>query len=251
MLALYSEQELNTIILISSKDGEERVELPSVVVGVHRDDPVVCVIQHRLISHLLQQVFWKARKEFTLQVYKWHFHLHGAALEVDRILGEGTSVVIVCQVMDHFESLADAEDGPVNFSFIFLFLHIFPNTLRCFVEHRVLPCLHVDQWGVTASEKDAINLSKQLLEILVLQIIANRHSPVASIVYEIHICLPTELRVVERIRAHQLIEEWRNSDTPHWLCLLEALLEVEIGVVLVPRVNHHLQYIIRCVDLIQ
>ena len=60
VFALNGEQELDAFILISSEDGEERVELPTIVVGVHSDDPIVCVIEHRLISHLLQQVFWKA-----------------------------------------------------------------------------------------------------------------------------------------------------------------------------------------------
>lgn len=59
--------------------------------------------------------------------------------------------------MDDFETLADAENRPVNIMLVLLLFHVVPYALRRAIEKGLFTSLHVDEWCCTTSEEHTVD----------------------------------------------------------------------------------------------
>ena len=136
--------------------------------------------------------------------------------------------------MNNFESLADSKDRPVNIFLILLLLHVRPDSLSHLVKVRVFTSLHINHGCTSTSKHNAIDRSKQLFEILVIEIPSDGHGPAACVMQEVHICLPRELiKLLESARPHSVSKDVGCGKSYNWLSRLETTIKVKSGVVLV------------------
>lgn len=142
--------------------------------------------------------------------------------------------------MDQLEALTDAKDWKVNPFLVFLPQHIVPHFLSEFIEVRHFSRLTINQWGCTSCKEDAIDRVEQNLEVIIGKIISDWHSPVASVVDEMNVSLPSKVRILEGVGFHAFVEDGCRNNTDDRLCRLKTIFEVKVGVVFCICLNDHL-----------
>ena len=117
------------------------------------------MVIHRLSGHRCDQTEWEVVKEASILPCRdgIHLEIHRARLAVYHHVTECLFVVLIGQIMDDLEALANSKDRKVDTLLVLLPLHILPYLLRVLIEKGHLSSFHIDEWSGTASEKHAID----------------------------------------------------------------------------------------------
>ena len=161
VLPFDSHYELLAFFLVCGQNMEEVGQGLAGFVRVLGDDPSMSMERKVFSLHLLDDFLWEVREQLVVLNDIVHSDLEWAGLVEDFNSWKCIFVVVVSQVVDHFETLADAEDRKVDVFFVFLSLHIVPDAFLRLVKDGLLSCLLVNHVCRTSSQEDAIDRIKQ------------------------------------------------------------------------------------------
>ena len=166
MLAFDSNHKLLVVVLVNSQYFKEVAERLSLVIRVCRDGPGMCVHRNVFCLKSIDELIWEMLEQFVLL---WIFDDKAALTWFSIDLDDGKSIfmIIIRQEVNELKSLADTEDREVDTLFVFLTLHVAPDTLGGVIERSIL-ALPVHRFPSRAtSEENAIDWVEQGFKILI------------------------------------------------------------------------------------
>ena len=109
MLALDRDYELFALMRIGRNYVKEVSKLLSLVICVGLDDPVVGVVEQWTVDHFEEEAVGERVEHGRILVYKHHLDVHLAGLVINFNVGQCVLGVLICQIVNDFEALADSE----------------------------------------------------------------------------------------------------------------------------------------------